>query len=162
MANRKNRLWLMWTALSAVLVAGMSYAMLKGEDRTLFMPGPLTAGHHQLELACTACHSDPLGGGEVLQQACIDCHGEDRKKPFDSHPASKFKDPRNADRLENINALACVSCHTEHQPDITARNGLTQPADFCFHCHAEVGAERPSHKGMAFRKDRKPTGANAR
>ena len=150
MANRKYRLWPIWTALSALLLAGMSYAMLKGEDRTLFMPGPLTAGHHQLELACTACHSDPLGGGEVLQQACIDCHGEDRKKPFDSHPASKFKDPRNADRLENINALACVSCHTEHQPDITARNGLTQPADFCFHCHAEVGAERPSHKGMAF------------
>jgi len=150
MANSKYRLWLIWSALSAALVAGMSYAMLKGNDQTLFMPGPLTAGHHQLELACTACHSEPLAGGEVLQDACINCHGEDRKKPFDSHPASKFKDPRNADRLENINALACVSCHTEHQPDITHNNGLTQPTDFCFHCHAEIGKDRPSHAGMEF------------
>ncbi len=137
MAKRKlRRYWLIWTALSAALLAGMSYAMLKGNDQTLFMPGPLSAGHHQLELACGACHREPLGGGEVLQEACVDCHGEDRKKPFDSHPASKFKDPRNADRLENINALACVSCHTEHQPEITHQNGLTQPGDFCFHCHS--------------------------
>jgi predicted CXXCH cytochrome family protein len=150
MANRTQRLWLLWTALSAALVAGMSYAMLRGNDQTLFMPGPLTAGHHQLELACSACHSEPLGGGEILQDACVGCHGEDRRKPFDSHPASKFKDPRNADRLENINALACVSCHTEHQPDITHNNGLTQPTDFCFHCHAEIGADRPSHAGMEF------------
>lgn len=124
--------------------------MLDGDDKQVFMPGPLSSGHHQIGVACSACHTDPLGGGKVLQQACIDCHGQDRKKPFDSHPRSKFEDPRNADRLENINALVCVTCHVEHQPDITASNGVTQPADFCFHCHNAIGKDRPSHQGMAF------------
>jgi hypothetical protein len=119
-------------------------------DQRVFMPGNLTPGHHQLQLACNACHSDPLGGGEVLQQACVDCHGEDRKKPFDSHPASKFRDPRNADRLENIDALHCVTCHTEHRPEITRNNGVTQPRDLCLHCHAGIAEDRPSHSGMAF------------
>jgi predicted CXXCH cytochrome family protein len=154
MAQQKSsnplKLWLIWIGSSTALISWMAYAMLQSNDQSLFMPGPLTGGHHQLELACNTCHSDPLGGGEVLQQACVDCHGDDRKKPFDSHPASKFNDPRNADRLENINALECTSCHTEHQPDITANNGLTQPVDFCFHCHSDIGDDRPSHQGMPF------------
>jgi formate-dependent nitrite reductase cytochrome c552 subunit len=114
------------------------------------MPGPLSPGHHQLADACDACHADAFGGGEVLQQSCVDCHGEDRVKPFDSHPAKKFKDPRNAELLENIDALMCVSCHTEHRPEITAKDGVTQPIDFCVHCHKDVAEERPSHEGMAF------------
>ncbi len=124
--------------------------MLKSEDQTLFMPGPLTAGHHQLELACDACHADPLGGGAVLKKSCVGCHEQDRVKPFDSHPASKFKDPRNAELVEKIDALACISCHTEHQPAITLANGLTQPKDLCVHCHSDIGKDRPSHQGMAF------------
>jgi len=150
MAEAKRTLWLIWTLLSMGLIGWMTFTMLNGDDQTFFMPGPLSNGHHQLQQDCAACHTDPMGGGEVLQQACLDCHGDDRKKPFDSHPASKFRDPRNADRLEHINALACASCHTEHRPDITQKNGLTQPADFCYHCHSEIGENRPSHKGMAF------------
>jgi hypothetical protein len=148
--GRHRKLWLTWILLSAGLIAVMAWMLLKSEDRSLFMPGPLSDGHHQLEQACEACHTDALGGGEVLQQACVDCHGQDRKKPFDSHPASKFRDPRNADRLENINALQCVSCHTEHQPAVTLDNGLTQPRDVCFHCHSGIAEDRPSHAGMAF------------
>jgi len=119
-------------------------------DQTLFMPGPLTDGHHQLADNCGACHTDALGGKEVLQTACVDCHGDDRKKPMDSHPVSKFKDPRNADTLENIDALHCVTCHTEHKPKITLANGVTQPEDVCFHCHQDIGKNRPSHKDMEF------------
>jgi len=148
--RRQRVLWLTWILMSAGLIAWMTYSMLEANNQTLFMPGPLTDGHHQLELACAACHADPLGGPDILQEACVECHGEDRRKPFDSHPAAKFKDPRNADRLENINALACTSCHTEHQPDITRNNGVTQPQDFCFHCHSDVAENRPSHAGMAF------------
>ena len=73
-----------------------------------------------------------------------------RSLPMDSHPRSKFTDPRNADRLQAIDALACTTCHTEHRPRITLANGLTQPPDLCFHCHAKIGEERPSHQGMAF------------
>jgi len=143
--------WLMWLLFSLLLVAGLSYKMLSDTaDKQLFMPGPLSDGHHQLADKCDACHVSEFGGGEVLQQACVDCHGADRVKPHDSHPAKKFKDPRNAELLENINALQCVSCHSEHRPEITQKDGLTQPVDFCVHCHRDVAEERPSHEGMPF------------
>ena len=124
--------------------------MTEGISKTMFMPGELSSGHHQLVDSCQSCHSSPFGGKQVLQSACIECHGDVRVKPFDSHPIAKFKDPRNADRLEKINALECVSCHVEHKPEITLKDGLTQPVDVCFHCHAEVAQERPSHEGMPF------------
>jgi mono/diheme cytochrome c family protein len=143
--------WLSWLILTIAIAFWLGYSMFSEEsDKTIFMPGALSAGHHQLADACDACHIDSFGGGEVLQQSCIDCHGEDRVKPFDSHPAKKFKDPRNAELLENINALSCISCHTEHKPEITKKDGLTQPVDFCVHCHQEVAEERPSHEGMDF------------
>lgn len=110
----------------------------------------MSSGHHQLVDSCDSCHTDAFGGGDVLQEACITCHGDDRRKPFDSHPIAKFKDPRNATRLAKIDATQCVSCHTEHRPEITSANGLTQPRDVCFHCHENVAEERPSHTGMAY------------
>ncbi|MFZ5876187.1 MAG: cytochrome c3 family protein [Nitrospirota bacterium] len=114
------------------------------------MPGELTAGHHQLAQACGLCHGEPFGGADALQKACEECHGDVRQKPFDSHPKAKFTDPRNADRLGAIDAMRCTTCHTEHRPEITAKNGLTQPADFCVHCHRDVAKDRPSHDGLAF------------
>jgi hypothetical protein len=147
--RRYTLIWL-WVAVSLVLLAWLSYSMADFQDKSVFMPGPLTSGHHQIGVACSSCHSDPLADDEVMQKACVECHGEDRQKPFDSHPRSKFTDPRNADRLENINALMCVTCHTEHRPDMTGANGLTQPPDFCAHCHQDIGEERPSHQGMKF------------
>ncbi len=148
--TKKTWLWLFWLLGSVALGLYLLAALLGKGDEAVLMPGPLSDGHHQLVEACDACHVDRFGDGEVLQQACVDCHGEVRRKPLDSHPAAKFKDPRNADRLEKINALACVTCHTEHRPEITHKNGLTQPRDICFHCHADVAEERPSHQGMAF------------
>lgn len=148
--GRRKWLWFLWLVSALLLCAGLAYNMLKGGDKTLFMPGPMTSGHHQLALACHACHTSPLGDGEVLQQACVECHGAERRKPFDSHPAAKFTDPRNADRLAKIDATRCVSCHTEHRPGITARNGLTQPLDLCVHCHEDIAEDRPSHAGMPF------------
>lgn len=147
----RKKLWLTWLAASLGLFSWLAYSMLSGHtDQSVFMPGPLSPGHHQLQQACAACHADPLGGGEVLQQACVDCHGDERRKPFDSHPLAKFQDPRNADRLEHIDALHCVTCHSEHRPEITLKNGLTQPADLCFHCHSDIAKDRPSHEDMAF------------
>ncbi len=147
----RKKLWVIWLVASAVLAAFLAQTMFtENADKSLFMPGPLSPGHHQLQLACTACHTDPLGGRDVLQEACVGCHGEDRKKPLDSHPASKFRDPRNADRLENIDALHCITCHTEHRPEITAKDGLTRPRDVCVNCHSDVADDRPSHVGMDF------------
>ena len=148
--RRHLGLWLLWIALTLGLIAWLGYRMVASDDKQMFMPGAMTGGHHQIGVACGACHTDAFGGGEVIQQACIDCHGEDRRKPFDSHPRSKFRDPRNADRLEHIDALVCTTCHVEHRPEIADKNGVTQPHDFCFHCHADIGKDRPSHRGMAF------------
>ncbi len=143
-------LWGVWL-VGSLAFAGYLLSMLYGKaDPALMMPGPLSDGHHQLADDCAACHVNPLGGGEVLQQACVDCHGDVRKKPFDSHPAAKFKDPRNAPQLAKIDALHCVTCHTEHKPEIIAKNGLSQPKDLCVHCHADVADDRPSHVGMEF------------
>ena len=149
--SRYFNYWSAWLFVSLLMGSWLAYAMLNDTaNKTIFMPGELSPGHHQLADACDACHTDAFGGGEVLQQACVECHGKDRVKPFDSHPAKKFKDPRNADLLENVNALQCITCHTEHKPEITLKDGLTQPVDVCFHCHQDIAEERPSHQGMPF------------
>ena len=98
--SRTLTLWTVWllaTAAGAViLAAGMVYG---GSVRSNFAPGRMTSGHHQIELACTACHTSPFSGREAMQKACIGCHGADLATAKDSHPAKKFNDPRNADRL---------------------------------------------------------------
>lgn len=131
-------------------IAYLSYTLLNAEDKRVFMPGELTSGHHQIGISCNACHGESFTSKDSMQEQCESCHGDQREKPFDSHPRSKFTDPRNADRLENINALYCVSCHIEHKPEISDKNGVTQAADFCIHCHEDIGRERPSHQGMEF------------
>lgn len=145
-----SRYWTAWLVASATLASYLAYTLFAGEDKTLYLPGELSPGHHQLAESCDTCHRQGFGGGEVLDEACLDCHGDARVKPLDSHPRTKFTDPRNADRLEKINALACVTCHLEHRPEITQKDGLTQPRDLCFHCHAGIGEDRPSHRDMPF------------
>jgi hypothetical protein len=146
----KTALWSTWLILSSALGGGFALSLLWAQDKSLFIPGPLSFGHHQLIDACQACHSDPFAGGEKLEQACLRCHGQERVKPLDSHPKSKFEDPRNAEHLAKIDALRCITCHSEHRPQITQKDGLTQPRDVCFHCHQNIAKERPSHAGMAF------------
>lgn len=123
---------------------------LTGEDKTVYLPGMTSDGHYQIEMSCVACHSDPFGSGEVLQEACIKCHGQELKIADDSHPKSKFTDPRNADRVAQLDARKCVTCHVEHKKEITREMGVTVPDDVCYKCHKDVATDRPSHKGMKF------------
>ncbi|MCW8854931.1 MAG: cytochrome c3 family protein [Gammaproteobacteria bacterium] len=151
MAKSSNKYFLfIWLILIAILLIYFTNALISGDDKTLFMPGALTDGHHQIGMACEACHQNSFDNREQIVNSCIKCHGDERKKPFDSHPKQKFTDPRNADRLQKIDALNCITCHVEHQPDITKKTGLTQPVDFCVHCHDDIADKRPSHKNMAF------------
>lgn len=146
-----TRLWTLWilSALAgcAVLAAGLTYG---GPIRAHFLTGKTTSGHHQIELACGACHTSAFGGKEVMQKACENCHVEELRLAKDSHPAKKFTDPRNADRLAKLNAAQCITCHTEHRPEITQAMGVTLPGNYCKLCHEDIGKERPSHKGLAF------------
>jgi hypothetical protein len=141
-ARTKLILWIVWMGATLATTAYL-VDRLKGTDRRAFLPGRTTHGHHQIELACNACHTPLMG---VNETACIQCHGEDLKASNDSHPKSKFTDPRNADRLSLIEADNCVTCHREHQPEITGAMGVTQPSDYCVHCHVQTLTDRPSHK----------------
>lgn len=150
--SEKNspNIWLIWLALMLALSVYFTFLLIEGEDKSVFMPGELTGGHHQIGIACDACHGESFSDKDEMQDKCVECHGEQRQKPFDSHPRSKFTDPRNADRLKNIDATYCVSCHVEHKPDLADKTGVTQAKDFCVHCHQEIAEDRPSHKGMEF------------
>ncbi|MGE3308407.1 MAG: cytochrome c3 family protein [Limisphaerales bacterium] len=123
------------------------YQRLRGTDRSLFLPGATSHGHFQIELACAACHTPLMG---VREDACNQCHGAELKAAKDSHPRSKFTDPRNADLLRSIDASRCVTCHREHVPEQTRSMGVTLPNDFCFHCHKSTVEDRPSHRGLPF------------
>jgi predicted CXXCH cytochrome family protein len=147
MATHKRVWWWAGAIALTLSLSGYLAVRLVWADKTVFMPGAMTDGHYQLESACEVCHT-PFGG--VGQDACLQCHGAELEAVKDSHPKSKFEDPRNADRLKTIDARMCVTCHAEHRPKRTRAMGVTLPDDLCFHCHAEVGEERASHKDLAF------------
>jgi hypothetical protein len=149
--NRNTLLWILWIVLTIGLT--MYYVIKindKASDKSVFLPGETSHGHYQIELACESCHSEQFTDAEAIQESCMNCHGQALKIARDKHPKSKFTDPRNADRLEKLDARYCVTCHVEHRPEITLDMGLTMPLDYCQLCHEDIAEDRPSHKGMAF------------
>src|ERR1043165_635746 len=123
-----GKTWIVWSLASVVLAALLTAGLLNdsavGEPalahvRGWFSPGPLSAGHYQIQLSCESCHTSRFGGREVLQDACVSCHGAELTAADDKHPLAKFNDPRNAELLSKLDARECVTCHTEHQPQIT-------------------------------------------
>lgn len=138
----------MWIAFIVVTLALAAYTTARFYgDRLLFTPGRTTAGHHQIETECFTCHT-PMAG--VKSDACVQCHASELERVDDSHPKSKFTDPRNADLLSKLDARECISCHIEHRPERTLAMGVTQPDDFCAHCHADIAKDRPTHQGLGF------------
>ncbi|MCY3624961.1 MAG: NrfA- nitrite reduction protein [Candidatus Dadabacteria bacterium] len=130
-----------------LLLAGFFIWRLQTDNQQAFLPGKATHGHHQIELACEACHI-PFEG--VPQQACIDCHAKELEIANDSHAESVFTDPRSLAELELLNARLCVSCHVEHHPEMVTTMGVTVPDDHCFHCHFDIAEQRPTHTEMDF------------
>ena len=142
--------WVLWLVMSVGLGSWLSIELFASEQKQTFLPGPVMHGHHQIELQCSTCHTDPFGGDAIIQEACVNCHSDELKLAQDSHPKSKFTDPRNAFRLELIDARFCATCHLEHQPEIAGPMGLSQAADYCLHCHQDIGEERESHQNLEF------------
>jgi len=139
-----------WWIAGLGVVTGLAayYGMkLKSEDQTAFLPGETTHGHYQIEMSCETCHT-PMNG--VKEESCMQCHEADLKAVNDSHPKSKFTDPRNADRVAVLDARNCLTCHKEHVPKQTHAMGLTLPEDYCFYCHENIGEERATHKNLTF------------
>lgn len=161
MANpaRRKIYWIWWGVLSLAiggyLCAGLLLPSAAGNPwlqpaREMFLPGKTSHGHYQIELACESCHKSAFGGRDALQESCERCHGQELKDAIDKHPRSKFTDPRNAELLEKLDAMVCVTCHVEHRPEITRPMGVTLAGDFCAHCHQDIAKDRPSHQGMGF------------
>jgi len=146
----KKLLWIFWLLLTLGVVGYYAFTMLFSENKADLLIGESTYGHYQIELACTSCHTQPFGGKEILQNACMNCHAQELDDAKDSHPKKKFTDSRNADAVAILDARYCISCHTEHHKEQTHPMGLTLPTDYCFHCHQDIGKERPSHKDAAF------------
>ena len=140
-------MWLLWSGmtLAGATYLGVAVTSDVSTGKRAMLPGETTHGHYQIELACNACHTEFMG---VKQDACVSCHGAELKAEKDTHPASKFNDPTNAERLQQLDAQKCITCHREHVPDRTAEMGLSLPQDYCFHCHEDVAEQRPSHVGM--------------
>jgi hypothetical protein len=137
-----------WAVLSLGIVAVVAIPHLRGgEGRRIHMPGTTSNGHYQIEADCDGCHT-PFEG--VRQDACTRCHAKELETAKDSHPLTKFTDPRNAERTASLDARLCVTCHREHLPAETDRLGVTLPAGFCKSCHADVATDRPSHAGLPF------------
>ncbi len=147
-----RKLWLLWVLSSiagaAVLVAGVVYG---GPMRPYLLIGKTTSAHHQIELSCASCHTSPFSGRAGIEKACLSCHKDELKAVDDSHPAKKFRNPRNADRLEKLAANKCITCHTEHKPKITNAISVTLPDNYCALCHKDVGENRKSHKNLSFK-----------
>lgn len=121
---------------------------LGSSDKRAFMPAKLSYSHHQIELACNSCHGPAFSTKAEIETRCRNCHSEELQAMEDSHGTKKFGDPRNAKWLKVVDAKHCLTCHQEHVPEQTTAMTLTQPKDFCIACHADVGQDRPSHRGV--------------
>lgn len=148
--SRNKQLAIFWLFSSLLAAAVLLVVMFAGNDKTFFLPGETSWGHHQIEMQCGTCHGDSFTDETTIQNACMSCHEEELDVALDSHPRSKFTDPRNASRLKRVDARFCVSCHTEHRPEMTQPMGVTLPDDYCAWCHEDVGEERETHAGMEF------------
>ncbi|SMF20123.1 Formate-dependent nitrite reductase, periplasmic cytochrome c552 subunit [Alteromonadaceae bacterium Bs31] len=146
----KYWIWVAWLAVVVSIFSYYSWRLFATEEKSDFLIGETSYGHYQIEMSCDSCHTSAFGGTEVLQDACENCHAADLEMAHDSHPTKKFTDPRNADRLEVVDARYCVSCHTEHQHEQTREMGVTLPDDYCYHCHEDIAEDRESHKDLPF------------
>lgn len=153
--KRNHILWIVW--IIATLAVGGAYAgwTFIGGDRSTMVIGETTSAHHQFEVSCDSCHAakpfeDAKKAAKAMNKKCLTCHKDELKASNDSHPVKKFRDPRNADTLKEINAKMCVTCHMEHRPELLRKNAVTLPMDYCKSCHQEVFKNRPSHKGLEF------------
>jgi len=133
-----------------IAMAMYYFNALTGDEKNDFLPGNTSDGHYQIENKCDTCHGDGFDDRETLQKSCVRCHKQELKMIEDSHPKSKFTNPRNADRIKILDARYCVTCHVEHKTGKTRAMGVSLPEDYCFLCHENVEKKRPSHKGMGY------------
>jgi predicted CXXCH cytochrome family protein len=143
-----TKIWLRRLLAVALFAAPIAFLGLPfgGRGQSLYVPGPTSSGHHQIEEKCAACHTRFAG---ATDEACVRCHGQALREAGDSHAAAKFDDPGKASQLAIVDARSCLPCHREHRDEARERGSVTMAPALCLGCHAEVGQERPSHRSFA-------------
>lgn len=128
-------------AIALLLVwLGAAFAL---DQRTIFLPGETSDGHVLFEASCSSCHE---GFKPVSNETCNRCHEPELAE--DAHGPRKFRDPRWAELLTQLDVLTCTACHAEHVHMFG--RGVHLKPDLCMACHEGVIAgDIPSHKGFS-------------
>lgn len=146
---RVVRLMAMLAIVPTAVWAGL--ALTQTHSRTSLAYGPLISAHADVQ--CVECHvpsrgtvrqqvqaqvryaiglrqsSVDFGYSAVTSEACLSCHA----RPNERHPIYRFREPRFAAALVQIDARSCLGCHTEHSPMIVS----AEPT-FCKACHEDL------------------------
>lgn len=124
-------LLVLWFAASFIL-----------DRRAVFLPGKTSEGHILIEASCSSCHE---GFKPISNETCNRCHEAELAR--DAHGEKKFRDPRWAELLTELDVLTCTACHQEHV-HMYGRGVHLQP-DLCMSCHEGViDGDIPSHRGF--------------
>lgn len=115
-------------------------------------PGPLIAGHRQLETDCFACHT-PFGGSS--SERCAACHKPEDIGKLTSKGVPIVKQAGAATFHQKLTRQDCVACHSDHagarryRPEGRFSHSLLEPAvrDGCAGCHKAPGDK--THKDIA-------------
>ena len=130
-------------AVMCIVLMGWFAAAFAFDNKEVFLPGETSVGHYLFEASCSSCHE---GFKPVSNENCSRCHQAELAE--DKHGAAKFRDPRWAGELAQIEALTCTTCHNEHV-HMFGRGVHLQP-DLCMACHEGIiQGDLKSHDGFA-------------
>ncbi|SMP23861.1 cytochrome c3 family protein [Shimia sagamensis] len=130
------------------------FALTHAKIKPSIAHGPLIAAH--ADVACAACHlktpgtvrqqvqaqvryvlglrQTPVdfGYAEVGSEQCLACHA----RPNERHPIYRFREPRFAKAIVQVDARSCLGCHSEHVPQI-----VTVAPTLCQACHEDLNVK---------------------
>ena len=138
-----------------ILGLGLVFVLLLPGQEQLHALGPMNTGHENL--TCQSCHQEAEGtlrqqiqanvqhalglrennvsfGHEDVDNAtCISCH----ERANDSHPVSRFFEPRFKEARATLAPETCTTCHNEHEGQRVTLPDLT----YCQTCHQDTSIE---------------------
>ncbi len=82
----KKIIWATWILVTLSIAGYYGYILLKADNKQALLIGETSHGHFQIELACSSCHTEAFGGPELIQEACVGCHGAELAEANDTHP----------------------------------------------------------------------------
>lgn len=140
------RLLKRWLSIACAAIAALWIGLAAArDDQTLYSSGSMSPGHQQLADRCGLCHDVPYRGficlvdGQkkdlAMNEACLKCHGH--RIGFHAESMTAVHQETSSDSASGARALACSSCHREHE----GFERLVLMSDRqCAHCHADLSS----------------------